>query len=839
MARRRGPLAAAVVPAVVLALLVGAARPAQARDCRSEVLLPADVRVVPPAADVPAAIARFSGTWLGTWSFDNDPDTLCAALVVEEVLPNGYARVVYGHGTWGPHAIHQPAFYRATGKIGDNVLSFSVPIPSRPAFVYRFGEGALSGTYRGRGDHAASRVGDADKIGCGTIIPAAGPAPSVSAPRDRLTADELLGGRAAEDGPVHNDYFMPLGPSGTARHALRGTLTIQASSMSTAHRRCRALDVATRAVSIDVFTHGEHLVPVVRGVLAGVLIVSPGRVWSEPGDRGLSRASFPFVVVDELVNSAHNGLATFLFDDSRVYPLHFQVVQETAEWAKHDYWGRLPMSYTPSLIADEAALRARFDDEVRRRMPLRPWSAVATVAGGRTLDGLDGDVPAEDVSASGLVVDGVVYAQCNTRYGPYPYCREMRHGAFSVTKSLGAAVALLRLAQKYGDDVFEARIKDYVTVTAWHGGWDDVTFADTLSMATGIGELSRQRQPNDFNADENKPRMSAWIFKRTAKEKLDGAFEYPRYPWGRGEVFRYNTTHTFVLAAAMDAYLKRKAGPSAQLWEMMTREVFEPIGIFAAPMMHTLEADGSPGIPLLGYGLYPTLDDVGKLVTLLQNGGRHDGRQLLSAAKLSEALYRTSAPTGLPLGHPNRFGEPLYHLSFWSMPYRTSTGCFFQIPFMAGYGGNLVALLPNGVSAFRFADAMIYDVAPLIRVGESVRPLCVTATPPATAQPVTPPPARAPMTASELRAELPGRTFESGLSSWTLEPSNVLRGETRNDFDVGRWHITDDGKYCRTWNVWDRGRPGCSTVYRDGESFEFDNTDRWTILKVTRRPVAP
>ena len=69
----------------------------------------------------------------------------------------------------------------------------------------------------------------------------------------------------------------------------------------------------------------------------------------------------------------------------------------------------------------------------------------------------------EDISANGLIVDGVVYLRgCNTRYGPYPYCRDMRQGVFSVTKSLGAAVALLRLAQKYGDEVFDLKIKDYV-----------------------------------------------------------------------------------------------------------------------------------------------------------------------------------------------------------------------------------------------------------------------------------------------------------------------------------------------------------------------------------------
>jgi hypothetical protein len=42
----------------------------------------------------------------------------------------------------------------------------------------------------------------------------------------------------------------------------------------------------------------------------------------------------------------------------------------------------------------------------------------------------------------------------------------MRHSVFSVTKSLGAAVTLLRLAQTYGDQVFDLKITEYVTVTA-------------------------------------------------------------------------------------------------------------------------------------------------------------------------------------------------------------------------------------------------------------------------------------------------------------------------------------------------------------------------------------
>ena len=122
----------------------------------------------------------------------------------------------------------------------------------------------------------------------------------------------------------------------------------------------------------------------------------------------------------------------------------------------------------------------------------------------------------------------------------------------------------------------------------------------------------------------------------------------------------------------MDAFLKRREGPGASLWDMLVREVFEPIGAFHVPSLRTIEPDGSRGVPLLSYGLFLTVDDVAKLATLLQSGGRHEGQQILHPAKLAEALYRTSPDAGLPVGWKFRAGAGRYHLSFWSMPYRTS-----------------------------------------------------------------------------------------------------------------------------------------------------------------------
>ncbi len=524
-----------------------------------------------------------------------------------------------------------------------------------------------------------------------------------------------------------------------------------------------------------------------------------------------------------------------------VLALRFQVVQETAAWAKFDGWGQASMTYTPGPIAHEEAVRAQFAAELQQQTPIQPWSALQVSSGAQWLEGFDGDAAPADISANGLVVDGVLYLRgCHTRAGPYPYCRHMRHGVFSVTKSLGAAVTLLRLAQKYGDQVFDLKIKDYVTLTASHDGWERVTFGDVLNMATGIGDNAPQREPNEPAPDENQPKMLQWMRARTAKEKLDVSFSYGKYPWGPGEVVRYNSTQTFVLAAAMDSFLKRQAGPTAHLWDMVASEVFQPIGIFHAPMLYTQEADGERGIPHLAHGLYLTIDDLAKLTTLLQHGGQHQGQQILHAAKLAEALYKTKA-MGLPTGGQNRYGEARYHLSFWSVPYRIDNGCFFQIPYMAGYGGNLVVLLPNGISAFRIADGDNWDLAAMVLAGEAIRPFPCPA-----GSGEAPPRERQPLTASELRAELSGNTFYAGPLNVFVAPGGVLYGMLKGkpdggtEYDVGTWHITPDGQVCNRWNVWDGRRERCATVYREGESFAFSLQERFEKeIYTTRVPGNP
>jgi CubicO group peptidase (beta-lactamase class C family) len=462
------------------------------------------------------------------------------------------------------------------------------------------------------------------------------------------------------------------------------------------------------------------------------MIVSPGRIWSEPGDGGFSRASFPFVLTNRIANDSHNGIATFLYDGHRVSSLRIQIVQEEAPWAKVDYWGQSPVTYEPGEIDNRNILSVRLADELKQQTPISPWSALVDKSASPIVANFPhSSGKTEDISFSGLIVDDVIYAHpCHTRFGDYPYCRYMRHGAFSVTKSMGAALTMFRLAQKYGDGIFDLKIKDYVRVTADHDGWHEVTFGDALNMATGVGYASPERALVEIDADEasppfgDNPSFGKWLRAPSAHEKLSIAFSIgDNYPWGPGEVARYDTMHTFILAAAMDGFLKRKEGPNADLWDMMIEDVLRPIGVFHAPIMRTVEPDGATGIPVMRYGLYPTIDEVAKISRLLQNGGRHQGRQLLSGPMVDKALYRTQT-RGLPTGWQTPHGQYEYHMSFWLMPFVTKDACEVWIPNMIGHGGNYVLLLPNGMTAFRFADHYDYDASDLVEVGNAVRPLC-------------------------------------------------------------------------------------------------------------------
>jgi hypothetical protein len=227
-------------------------------------------------------------------------------------LANGYARVISSYGPSVTLNIHLPEFSRVTGRIVAGEPRFQLPIRNRPMLAYRVAGGTLQGAGKEGGRISLTRVAE--------VLPV----------------------------PVHTAYFLPVGPAAPALHALKGILTIKAPTMFRARYGCAGVAEPLLGFSVAFFTHGEHLVPVVSDLAPFTsIILSPGRMWSEPGDGGMSRASFPFVVTNPYFNDTHNGLATFLYDDTRVSTIRLQVVQETASDLKYDGWSQVTLTYVP------------------------------------------------------------------------------------------------------------------------------------------------------------------------------------------------------------------------------------------------------------------------------------------------------------------------------------------------------------------------------------------------------------------------------------------------------------------------------------------------------------
>ena len=179
----------------------------------------------------------------------------------------------------------------------------------------------------------------------------------------------------------------------------------------------------------------------------------------------------------------------------------------------------------------------------------------------------------------------------------------------------------------------------------------------------------------------------------------------------------------------MDRFLKSREGPDAMLWEMMNREVYQQIGIRYLPSMHTEGPDPLNRVPSLGYQLFPTVDDIARIVALLRKGGKHNETQLLDHDLVTRML-NPGANSGLPSGWVYREGgEARYALGYWLIPHRGIDGCEVTIPAMVGAGGNYVIPMSNGITAFRFADRYednpgTYDSYHMRKISDRIKSVC-------------------------------------------------------------------------------------------------------------------
>lgn len=546
---------------------------------------------------------------------------------------------------------------------------------------------------------------------------------------------------------VDNAAFVP-GPTALAAHAdFSGVLKLRESEMTISSAtliQAKALGrdpTVFPGVNLEFFTVNGDLVPVTQDVIRSGstekgtsfwdIIVQPGQVWSELGDSGWSRAAFPFALMNSRAGSTHNGVALFLYRGDQISNVRYQIVQQTASSLVSNFCaaGSALATFEPARIENVNELAERYRASLANRVRFADWSELAAKVGADRLEGFDSALPIADGVAAGIDYRGTFYLQyCRSAGGSLPWRDRARFGVQSVTKVLASETALLRLVQKYGPRVFDLKIRDYVPAAAAHPDWESVRFKDAINMATGFGNGSACRDPNDAldGYAFSDPSNVTFYEARSQKEHIEAILQNSgRYPWGPGEVTRYRDQDMFILGVAMDNYLKSKEGPTATIWSMLEKEVYEPIGIYYAPTGRTVEADGRLGHPMMAYGYYPTLGDIVKIARLYQSGGRAAGSQILYPQGI-EALMAGTIPRGLPTGRRTTAGETTYFNAFWETRYRASGGCDLYVPVMRGHGGNMVVLMPHELTAVRLAKNPdeVADPTSIFTTGDRIAAFC-------------------------------------------------------------------------------------------------------------------
>ena len=571
--------------------------------------------------------------------------------------------------------------------------------------------------------------------------------------RYQLSAEHLLDGLL--NSQVDNHAFLPDEDSAGALHKLALCLDIDATRMHSNHAGVevggKAIDLFP-GISLRLCSEGGDLLPLDRGLLRDPngngywdVSLSPGRVWSEPADGPWSRAALPFQLSNIFENDTHHGIASFLYNDTGVSPIYFQVVAETKTFLIPDNlqaWGWLKASCTP---LDQAAVDftvAAFRAELADQLPLRPladWMSADTQG---CFDDIDNGFGSDTTMVSGLVVDDEIFASpCRTSMGDYPYPRAMKFGIWSATKAAFCSIACLRIAQISGQDPRNNKVCDLLPEARDNPDWAEITIGDCLNMASGIGTAVREASPPnifaDYLLDESQAQASAearasydhyhaWFLAPSQHEKNRAACACPAYPWPAGSVARYRDQDLYIAGAALDALLKQIRGPQARIWDLVRDEVYAPARIHHAIKVHTIETDSAREVPLSDAGLLLSMDNIARLGKLILDRGRIGDAQILQPDMLDE-FFDPRRAKGLPTGIQIEAGEVHYHAGIWHLPYRSRAGELWWIPSMRGYGGQIIQTLPNGITTFRFgfdsyATEERYDALKLVKLADAIRP---------------------------------------------------------------------------------------------------------------------
>lgn len=463
-------------------------------------------------------------------------------------------------------------------------------------------------------------------------------------------------------------------------------------------------------LELSLAAEGTVLLPAQRLPLPSThpvwqLLAGEGR-WQRDGTGGLG-LQLPLNLLEQGANCIHYGeLTVALEPGGSAGQAEFIVTGQTCEYFKFRarYHG-------------DAVWRA---DEVERLPVHESRFPVSTLEELRRETGIDpgqlappAGVSAEHLTVAGLLLDGRHYqSDCTVQGSDARRCQQLPLPTFSLSKSLLAGVALMRL-ERLVPGSSQRTIAELLP--ACGEGWRDVTILQALNMQTG-----RFDHPGYFE-DEEAAIASPLFLAPGHREKLAWACgAYPRRE-APGQRWVYHSSDTYVAVTAMAALLREyRDGQEADIYsDLLYRELWSDLALSPLAAFTRRTAD-EVGQPYGGWGQLLTADDLLQLGLWLSREAR--APQLLDAMMIRAAVMPSANNPGVAAGD----GGLRYRHGFWLLNATAALGCEapYWIPFMSGHGGITLALLNPDTIYYYVSDNDEFRWLSAVSAVHRAQPLC-------------------------------------------------------------------------------------------------------------------
>ena len=431
--------------------------------------------------------------------------------------------------------------------------------------------------------------------------------------------------------------------------------------------------------------------------------IGVGKSWLIKED--ITRVSLPFTFIEKNANCVHNGVLIFDIQLNEISKGYFQIGGETCLYFKYDFIGEINIE-----VEDKDYNEKSVNEYKSWKTNQFPIKSITSLGDSSKSFGAEKEVKPMFMSVYGYF-DGKNHYRggCSTRWGRYPHCSQMLLPSYSLAKSIYASLALDELEKNY-PGIRKAKIIDHVPECS-NKKWKGVTFEHALDSA--VGHYRNEKHP----LDEALISERGFFTSLTHAEKIKlacGLFSKKDKP---GKKFVYHSTDIYILGTALNNFIKSANSPNSDLYEDIMKPLWDNLSLSHALNKSQRTAD-SINQTFTAWGLFFLSTDIVSIGNYLRNIAEENPQTLMGSS-----LQLNNKDRGLDAFSGIKF----YNNGFWARKLPGfQVGCKQDvfIPYMEGYGGIVVALMPNGHLYYFFSDGDQFSWSKAAKASSKIKSFC-------------------------------------------------------------------------------------------------------------------